>query len=305
MDTVINSVVPVFLLVAFGWVLKKRGIMNDCTEDFLNSLAYYLLLPSMIFLSIYRAEFRDIFNIKIIAGLYLAALVVFGLSVAAAQLLEKKKRGAFVLPSFRTNIAYIGFPIVMNAWGATALAEIGVITGFLAPVLIILSIIYLNMEYRNSGGKKSSILMFIIKDPLVISSILGILFSYFKLPLPKFAVNTVQMLSDMGSPLILIAVGAGLKISQIKKDRVPISAAVVFKLAIQPLLAFLLFKYLIVLDNPMHFKVAVMTFAFPSALSTYIMVKQYKSDHEMTAAIIMATTLLSILTMSAWILVLG
>lgn len=305
METVINSVLPVFLLVACGWALKKKGIMQDCTEDFLNSLAYYVLLPAMIFLSIYRAEFREIFNVKIIAGLYLAALVVFGLSAAAAQFLEKKKRGGFVLPSFRTNIAYIGFPIIMNAYGATALAEIGVITGFLAPVLIILSIIYLNMEYRKSGAKKGNVLMFIIKDPLVIASVLGIMFSYFKLPLPKFMVNTVQMLSDMGSPLILLAVGAGLKISAIKKDRVSITAAVVFKLAIQPLLAFLLFKYLIVLDNPMHFKVAVMTFAFPSALSTYIMVKQYKSDSEMTAAIIMATTLLSIVTMSVWILILG
>lgn len=305
METVVNSVLPVFILVALGWFLKRRGIMNDCTEDFLNGLAYYLLLPAMIFLSIYKAEFREIFSVKIIAGLYIAAFIVFIIAVLSAQLLEKKKRGGFVLPCFRTNIAYIGFPIIMNAYGATALAEIGVITGFLAPVLIILSIIYLNLEYKRSGVKSGNILMFIVKDPLVISSVLGIVFSYLKIPLPKFAVNTIDMLSMMGSPLILIAVGAGLKIAAIKKDRVPISVAVVFKLAIQPLLAFLLFKYLIVLSNPMHFKVAVMTFAFPSALSTYIMVKQYKSDAEMTAAIIMATTLLSILTMSAWILVLG
>jgi predicted permease len=305
METVINSVVPVFLLVAFGYFLKRQKLMKPETEDFLNSLAYYLLLPAMIFLSIYKAPFGEIFSVKIIAGLYLAAFTVFIIAVLSAKFLKKEKRGGFVLPCFRTNIAYIGFPIIMNAYGATALAQIGVITGFLAPVLIILSIIYLNMEYKKAGVDKGNILLFIVKDPLVISSVAGILFSYFKIPLPKFAVNTVEMLSSMGSPLILLAVGAGLQIAAVKADRIPIISAAVFKLALQPLMAFLLFKYLIPLDNPMHFKVAVMTFAFPSALSTYIMVKQYKSDSEMTAAIIMMTTLLSIVTMSVWILILG
>src|SRR5512138_2586350 len=151
METVVNSVLPVFLLVAFGYFLKRAGIMKEQTEDFLNSLAYYLLLPAMIFMSIYKAEFREIFSVKIIAGLYIAAFAVFLISIAAARALAKEKRGGFVLPCFRTNIAYIGFPIIMNAYGATALGQIGVITGFLAPVMIILSIIYLNLEYKKSG----------------------------------------------------------------------------------------------------------------------------------------------------------
>jgi predicted permease len=86
---------------------------------------------------------------------------------------------------------------------------------------------------------------------------------------------------------------------------VPVFIATVLKLAVQPLIAYLIFVLLMPLKTAMDFKVAVMAFAFPSALSTYIMVKQYKSDAEMTAAIIMVTTLLSIITMSVWILVLG
>ncbi|HRU38458.1 MAG TPA: AEC family transporter [Candidatus Goldiibacteriota bacterium] len=305
METVVNSILPVFLLVAFGYVLRRRNIMQECTEDFLNSLAYYLLLPSMIFISIYKADFSEIFSAKIIAGLYAAAFAVFLIAAAAAKLMPREKRGGFVLPSFRTNIAYIGFPVIMNAYGAKALAEIGMITGFIAPFLIILSIIYLNIQHREMAGKAGSLWGHIVKDPLVISSIAGIAFSYFRLPLPKFAVNTVDMLASMGSPLILMSVGAGLKISTIKNDRLIIAFASAFKLFLQPLMVYALFRFLIPLDNEMHFKVAVMTFAFPSALSTYIMVKQYKSDHEMTAAIIMVTTLLSIFTMSAWILILA
>jgi len=305
MELIVNSIVPVFLLVALGYVFKRKKIITDEIDAFLNNLAYYLLLPSMIFISIYKSPFDRIFSIKMIGGLYLAAFTVFLLAVLLARFFKHEKRGGFVLPSFRTNIAYIGFPIILNAYGQTALGEIGVITGFIAPVLIMFSILYLNLEYRSKGVRKSSVIYYIISDPLVISSIAGLTFTYFRIPLPKFLSNTVDMLSSMGSPLILIAVGSGLKISAITKDRAPIFTATVLKLAAQPLIAFLLFKFLIPLNTGMDFKVAVMTFTFPSALSTYIMVKQYRSDAEMTAAIIMTTTLLSIITMSAWILILG
>jgi len=103
---------------------------------------------------------------------------------------------------------------------------------------------------------------------------------------------------------MLIAVGAGLKISVIHKDKILVAVSTVLKLIIQPAISLFIFTYIIPLTG-LAFKVAVMTFTFPSALSTYIMVKQYKGDGELTAAIIMATTLLSILTMSGWILLLG
>jgi predicted permease len=304
-ELITNSIVPVFLLVALGYVFKRRKIITGGIDVFLNNLAYYLLLPSMIFTSIYKSPFGEIFSLKMIGGLYAVGFVIFLIAVFSARLLEKKKRGGFALPSFRTNIAYIGFPIILNAYGQTALGQIGVITGFIAPFFIMLSIMYLNLEYGGRGAKKSGILYYIVTDPLVISSIAGLLFSYFRIPLPKFLLNTVDMLSAMGSPLILIAVGSGLKISAITRDRAPIFGAAFLKLILQPVIAFLLFKYLIILNTAMDFKVAVMTFTFPSALSTYIMVKQYRSDAEMTAAIIMVTTLLSIITMSAWILILG
>ncbi len=305
MELIANSIIPVFILVALGYWFKRAKFIEDVTEKFLNNLAYYLVLPAMVFASIYKSPFEKIFSLKMIAGLYLAAFAVFVLAAAAASFYPKEKRGSFVLPSFRTNIAYIGFPIILHAYGQLALAEIGVITGFMAPFMIILSIIYLNIMNKDNGTHKASILYYIISDPLVISSIVGLVFSYFKIGLPVFLSNTVEMVSSMGSPLMLIAVGAGLKISTIKKDRWHVILATSLKLFIQPLFAWLIFTFFIILPSPLDFKVAVMTFTFPSALSTYIMVKQYKGDGELTAAIIMVTTLLSILTMSGWILFLG
>jgi malate permease and related proteins len=302
MELIINSIIPVFLLIGLGYFFKKKKIVDDGTENFLNNLSYYLVLPAMIFMSLYKAPFEKIFDIRTIAGIYIGIIAVFILSVAVASFYPKEKRAGFVLPSFRTNIAYVGFPLILHAYGQLALAEISVIIGFIAPVTIILSIIYLNMLC--SGTKSKGILFYVFTDPLVISSVAGILFSYFKVPLPQFAENSVNMISSMGSPLMLITVGAGLKISAIHRDRLLVAMSTALKLVIQPLISLFIFTWLFPLKG-LEFKVAVMTFTFPSALSTYVMIKQYNADAELTAAIIMTTTILSIITMSGWILLLG
>ncbi|MCE5299820.1 MAG: AEC family transporter [Spirochaetia bacterium] len=304
MELIVNSIIPVFILIALGWGFKRFGMIEEKAEKFINNLAYYLVLPVMIFTAIYRADFAKIVDMRMIGGLALSALLVFCVACLIARFIPQEKRGGFLLPTFRTNIAYIGFPLIMNAYGATALAQMGVITAFITPLHILLSILYLNVTYRGTGQNMGKIGLYIVSDPLVIASALGITFSYLKLSLPVFAVNTLDMTAAMGSPLMLIAVGAGLKIAKIKHDRLLIAASTFIKLILQPALSLLIFTFIWPLTGQ-DFKVAVMCFAFPSALASYIMVKQYKSDGELTAAIIMMTTLLSIVTMSGWILYLG
>ncbi|HDQ25290.1 MAG TPA: hypothetical protein ENN43_00905, partial [bacterium] len=130
---VLNSVLPAFIIIALGYFLKRRGIIKDETDSFINNLAYYLVLPCMIFAAIYKTPFKEIFNPGAVAGLYLAVLVVFGIAVLISPALPQKKRGVFATSSFRSNIAYIGFPIAYSLYGQAGLGKISVITGFMAP----------------------------------------------------------------------------------------------------------------------------------------------------------------------------
>ncbi len=304
MELIANAIIPVFLLIGMGYFLKKRKIIAAETENFINNLAYYLVLPAMIFISIYKSPFDKIFSIKMVLGCYAAAFAVFLIAIALSRFYLQRQRGAMVLTTFRTNIAYLGFPLILNAYGQLALAQCSVLTGFIAPFTITLSILYLNMEYRGNNKEKNKILYYVFSDPLVLSSIAGIIFSYFRISLPTFIINTIDMISSMGSPLMLIAVGSGLKFSTIKRDKSAIVISTFLKLIIMPLLTLLIFRCFMPLDSHMELIIAVMTFAFPSALSTYMMVKQYKSNAELCSSIIMFTTVLSIFSISFWIIVL-
>ena len=143
-----------------------------------------------------------------------------------------------------------------------------------------------------------------LKDPLIITSVVSLLFSYFNLKLPVFINNTIEMLSTMGSPLMLIAVGSGLKINTIKADKIAIIIVTILKLILMPLIAYLIFKYVIILDNTENFNIAVLTVALPTALSNYVLIKKFDGDTELCSALITITTILSFFTISGWVAIL-
>ncbi len=296
---ILNSILPAFIIIAFGYFLKKKEYISETTETFINNLAYYLVLPCMIFGSIYKLPFREVFNLAAVGGLYLSATIAFGLALGLSFLFNERKRGAFTTSSYRSNIAYIGFPIVYNLYGDLGLGKISVITGFMAPFIIIIAVIYLNYQER-CCHKKENVLKLITKDPLIVTSIVAVILSYFEVKFPKFFMTTVDMFSSMGSPLMLIAVGAGLKISAINKDRIMIGVSTFIKLMVMPAVSLLIFTYVIPIKDEMMFNIAVLTLALPTALSNFVLVKKYGGDHTLVAGTITVTTIASLFTISAW-----
>lgn len=302
MNIIIDNILPVFAIIALGYMLKRKGVMKEETENFINNAAYYLILPAMIFISVIKMPFNEVFNIRVIGAVYLACFAVLGIALLLAVPLERKKQGAFVSTTYRSNIAYIGYPIVMSIYGVAGLGKIGVLTGFLAPVTITINIIYFSIIYRQYRDKKADFFSVIFSDPLVLTSIVALIFCYFNLArfMPKFVTNTIDMLSMMGSPMMLIAVGAGLKFETIKADKWLIALSAFVKLFIMPLIALLILTFLIKEPNRVDLNIGVLSVAFPTALSTYVLVKKYHSDAHLCAAIITVNTTLSAITLSAW-----
>jgi len=299
--TIINSIFPTFIIIAIGYLLKSRNFITESVDNFINGIAYYLILPCIIFSSIVKMPFKEVFNLPAIAGLYVTVVVTFILSLFISGFFKDSKRGCMTICAFRSNTAYIGFPIIFSLYGARGLGKLSFLTGFLVVFVVSIVVIYLNII---SKRRKENILPFVLKDPLIITSVVSLLFSYFNLKLPVFINNTIEMLSTMGSPLMLIAVGSGLKINTIKADKIAIIIVTILKLILMPLIAYLIFKYVIILDNTENFNIAVLTVALPTALSNYVLIKKFDGDTELCSALITITTILSFFTISGWVAIL-
>lgn len=305
---IVNGILPVFIIIAIGYFLKRKKIISEPIESFINDIAYYLILPCMIFSSIYRVNISNIGNyFKIGFGLYIAITLTFVFSLIVFHRLDEKKKRSLVTTSFRTNIAYIGFPIILNFFGTEGLARVAIITGLVAPFTIILSNAYLSITYKKQNKNKNGEdwIGVIFKDPLVITSVVSIIFSYYKIWLPQFLLNTIDLLSDMGSPIMLLAVGGGLKISSIKVDRFILGLSSFIKLIIMPFFSYIIFKYVLVLNDLVDFKIAVLILGFPTALASYIVIKKYEADNVLSASAITLSTIISAFTISMWIFILN
>lgn len=217
--------------------------------------------------------------------------------------------GAFVQASFRSSAAVMGLAFIENIYGTSAMGPLMIIGA--VPLYNIFSVIVLTFEANDnggaSGGKKDyskirKAVINILKNPIIIAIVLGLLVAYFRIDFPDIVDNSINYVARTATPLALIAMGAGFEGRAAVKKLGPTLAAAAIKLVLQPLA-------LIPLAVALGFRGEqliglVVMLAAPATPSCYIMAKNMDNDGVLTASIVVMTTLLAAFTLTGWIFVL-
>ena len=113
---VFNSLMPVFLLIALGKLLRQKRFSSDLFTD-LNQITYWIALPSLLFIKISQANFGGAAAMRVAGIVLTATMIGIALSYWAARLLRlsSNARGAFVQGCGRANNAFIGLPVILYA----------------------------------------------------------------------------------------------------------------------------------------------------------------------------------------------
>ena len=149
---VIIIILPVFLLMGLGYLLRRVRLLDSSFFHQANRLVYFVCLPALLFYKIGSADFKSNFNGTMVLGASAALVIGFLLSYlyAALRRYRASDLGTFSQGAFRGNLAYIGLPIVLSAYGETAFARAGMLMGCLVPVLNLLSILALVLPHRKA-----------------------------------------------------------------------------------------------------------------------------------------------------------
>ena len=300
---VLSVTIPIFAIIGIGYFFKRKEIITEKSVPTLNKLAYYLGLTTLVFTSVIKYDFKEIFNLDIVKTIYLTFAIFIVIVFFSVYFLkvERKTKGAMAISSFRCNMAFVGIPIIISAFGDIAGAKTSIIIGFMTPVNIIFAIIFLRI--LGGDGNKisySQLLLAFVKDPLLIASVAGILFSYFQIFVPKPIIDLLNMLANLAIPLALVTIGASFKISHIKKNLKLLIPASTLKLIIEPLIAFLIGNYIFKIDG-IDTSIIVILFGMPLAVAAYIMGKEYDSDSDFISSSLILSTLGSGLTITFWL----
>jgi predicted permease len=303
---IITIVLPVFLVIALGYLLKRVGLIDSVFLHQTNRLVYYIALPFLLFYKIGTADFGTSFNGALVVGSSLAISAGFLLSYGYASLRRypPAARGTFSQGAFRGNLAYIGLAIVFNAYGEEGFTRAGILMGFLVPVLNFLAILALLLPHRGGDGGRSPGFWIrqIALNPLIVASFIGIFWSFFQLPLPTVLDRTLNIATGMALPLALIAIGGSFSLAKLKGDMIRAGFATAIKIVWLPLIAAALLTALNV--RGMDLSIGVLMAGTPAATATYIMAHEMKGDAELAGSIVMISTLLSVFTYTAALFIL-
>jgi len=297
-----NVMLPLIVEIMIGFFLRFIGVITESTAKGMNKIVFKLFLPVMIFYNLYTSELSTAFNSKLIIFAECSIIILAVLLCIIVPIFEKdnKKRGVIIQAIFRSNFAIFGIPL------ATALSTediSGTASVLIACVVVTFNVLAVVVLESFSHGKANfgKIAKGIVTNPLIIASIIGIIFLVFGIKLPNPIEKTVSSLSSVATPLGLVVLGSFIDFKVIKSNLKQIVWSVSGKLVIVPTI-FLTVSYLMGFKGGV-FAILIAVFASPTAVSSFAMADQMGQDGELAAQILMLTTFICSFTVFGFILV--
>lgn len=305
---VLGSIVPIFLVIALGVAGAARGFFPPGFTEPANRLAYYLAVPALIFRSVAKAPLHEAFQplpaLLALAALGLNLLLSLWLSrwlyPAAAE--SAPRRASFLQATIHGNQAYLAFAVIFYALGQAGMNAAVLIGAVIIIGQNLLSVVCFTRWGRGGKDAGGSPLKAILANPIILSSLAGLLVSASGVKLPEIADRTLSILAGMGLPLALLIIGANLSQGRLGGSWRELGLASLSKLVVLPGLVWALLTLAGVGGLPAT--VTVIMLAAPLATISPIMAEQLGGDPLLTSQATTLTHALSAASFALWLLLL-
>ena len=298
MSLIFDPVLPVFLLMLGGAVLRHRGFVSEAFWPSLERLAYYVLLPALIIATLAQSDLTRLAAGGIAVAVLGALAVITILLLVLRRVLPVDGPGftSMVQGALRMN-TYMALAIVGRVHGEAGLAAAAITMAVLMPTVNAISVAVLVRYGRGNGGTAGLVLLIrqVVSNPLIMACAAGALLGGSGIGLPPVLGPMLEIIGRAALPMGLIAVGAALELTAIARARTATAVTLALKLALLPAVAWAI-AYGLALDPVSLFAVVVFA-GVPTATSAYILSRQLGGDAPMMAAITTAETAASALTL--------
>ena len=296
----VNCVIPVFICLAVGYIAKMRRVIPEGTYPYINRFSFTVLLSVQMFHNVYSAEFNRAFSPRLIAYLLGATLFIYitaGLIFRHA-VKDPRTRGAYWQDAYRTNVAIVGIALMEVLSDANGVALMTIAVSILVPLYNVLAVIALEL----CSGRKVSIgtaLRNVLKNPLIIGAVSGILVRFIGLRLPSAVESAVASLGKAGMTMALLTLGASFDFSEVGKNLRRLLFGNIMRLIIVPLITVGCAVFVGFRGDELA--VILLCGATPVATTAFSMAQVYNSDYELTGQLVVTTSLMSCPTLFVWI----
>lgn len=310
MDNIIvsfNVIAPVFFLMVLGYLLVNYTSLADrqLTKQ-ANAIVFKIFLPCMLFYNVYQsdigAEIQSRIKLCIWAAGGLIILFILLCLIVPKVVKQENQQGVVIQGIFRSNYVIFGVAVVQNMYGSKSTTTAAILSAILVPMYNFLAVVALSIfgEKRETDWKK--IIMDIIKNPLILSSMLGVVLSLLGIRLPTAVDTTVQDLAKLSTPIAFMILGGDLDFSKVKGNLKLSSVVLTIKLVILPLIMIPMVVMMGYKDADLLS--ALLAYQTPVAVSSYIMAQQAGADGQLAGQLVVFSSVLSIFSLFVTIFIL-
>jgi len=299
MAIVIAALLPVFLLIALGAVLRRTLMRLETQWHGLERLTYYVLFPMLLIQTLVKADLGKVPVAGVGGALLLAALAVSLLCLALWPLFTRHGVDGPAFTSIFQGATrwqtYVALSVSGNLYGATGLALASVAMVAIIPMVNVFSVTVL--AHYTSPEKQSmrAIAMTVVKNPLIWACAIGLFINVIHLPLPKLWYDVADALGGSSLAIGLLVTGAGLHLEGLLRPSVAAASGVILKLLVMPVLALgLALSFGI---SGINLVIVAVCSAVPTSPSAYVLARQMGGDAPLLAQIITLQTILAAITM--------
>ena len=291
----VNAVLPLFLIMALGYVIHRTPLMDKHTHGVVNKLIFKLFLPVLLFKNIETSNLTALSGSWIFVFAIVSELALFGLLFVVVPLINKepRQRGVLIQAIGRANYALFGLPLIELMFPGQDTAVASMLVAISVPIFNVMSVVALE---TNRGGhiKPLQIIKSVFTNPLIIACALGFVWLLTGWKMPQFLQTAINDVSKIATPLSLFILGGAFEFSRIKGNITPLVIGTAGKLVIAPLLGITA----AVLCGFRGLELGAMSVAFmaPCAVSSYPMAEQMGGDGELAGQLVVFTTALSVFT---------
>lgn len=308
MQALIDVILPVFIVVGFGYLVVWRGLFSTSVVDGLMSYTQNFAIPCLLFIALIQIDLSQAYSLKLMSSFYIGAASGFALGFLGARYLFRRSAQdsvAIGFVSLFSNSVMMGLAITERAYGVEALVANFAIVSMHAPFCYFVGITA--MEIAKSDGESigkvaSNVVRSMMKNALFIAIILGLMINIMNVTLPKAILDGAHMIAQTALPAALFGMGGVLYQYRPEGDFGPIAWVVGISLLIHPAIVWMLGQIWNL--SVSELRSAVLTSAMAPGINCYIFASIYNRAKRVAASGVLIATSLSVFTIWVWLQIL-
>ncbi|MDX3966283.1 MAG: AEC family transporter [Bradyrhizobium sp.] len=299
MPVVVAALLPVFILIVLGVVLKHSLMRLDTQWHGLEQLTYFVLFPMLLIQTLVKADLSRVPVAGVGGALLLSALAMSLLCLALRPALSRLGIDGPAFTSIFQGATrwqtFVALSIAANMFGDLGLALASVAMVAIIPLVNVFSVAVLAHYAAKEKRSPRVIAMTVIRNPLIWACVIGLAVNLMHLPLPRIWHEVADALSRSSLAIGLLVTGAGLHLKGLLRPSLGAAIGVGLKLVLMPALALGLATWFGITGNSLA--IVAICAAVPTSPSAYVLARQMGGDAPLLAQIITLQTILAAITM--------